>query len=139
VSGEVRDDFAAAQFLRLADDERLSRPSFEPFRSGLSLSFGGYETDDLAAAEATPFDYRLTVVDSGAGAAPERVELDPELAVRLIGGAPAAAAAVRVAPPAWTTADPLDAWAATAPVRPTYTEAAQADSGRPVVGAPEER
>jgi hypothetical protein len=33
----VLDDFATAQFLRLGDDEKLTRPSFEPFASGVTI------------------------------------------------------------------------------------------------------
>lgn len=35
---EVRDEFAAAAYLELSDDEQLGRPAFEPFRAGLSFS-----------------------------------------------------------------------------------------------------
>jgi hypothetical protein len=44
---ELREPFAAGQYLALSDDQELSRPSFEHYRSGLELTAGGVVTDDL--------------------------------------------------------------------------------------------
>jgi hypothetical protein len=37
VLGAVEDQFATAQFLDLTDEQKLSRPSFEPFKAGVQL------------------------------------------------------------------------------------------------------
>jgi len=56
----VSDFFAPAQFFELSDDEKLSRPSFEPMTAG--ISFGSDEIafsanlDDLMEAEAIEFE-----------------------------------------------------------------------------------
>ena len=41
------DYFAAAQFLELSQDERLSKPSFEAYPAGYELRDDGYELDTL--------------------------------------------------------------------------------------------
>jgi hypothetical protein len=56
----VTDPFAPGEFLNLTDDQKLSRPAFEPMRSGCRLhsaaTSGGART-------VTAFDYRTIVVD----------------------------------------------------------------------------
>ncbi len=48
----VRNDyFAAAQFLELSQDERLSKPSFEAYPAGYQLRDDGFELDTLIEAE----------------------------------------------------------------------------------------
>jgi hypothetical protein len=56
----VRDLFAPAQFFDLSDDERLSRPSFEPLDAGLSFGASG-----VSHGTAVPrnVDYEQSVVD----------------------------------------------------------------------------
>ena len=46
------DSFAPAQFFVLSEAETLSRPSFEPLASGLTLRFDAYDVDELGAGEA---------------------------------------------------------------------------------------
>lgn len=64
--------FAAAQYLELTDEEKLARPSFEPFAAGASLqlqglSFGGESaaTADHAAVSEIDFDERIIGADGG--------------------------------------------------------------------------
>ena len=54
----VKDQFAAANFFDLTDDQKLSRPSFEPMISGFAIS----NTSDLLTSTALSedVDYRLT-------------------------------------------------------------------------------
>ena len=80
----MRDDFAAAQFLTMTDADKLARPSFEPFISGLTVRFDAYEVDELAADEAAIFDYEFIVVDDDEdGSAPVVLTLSPLLATAL--------------------------------------------------------
>lgn len=46
-----RDYFAAAQFLELSQDERLSKPSFEAYPAGYQLRDDGFELDTLIEVE----------------------------------------------------------------------------------------
>jgi hypothetical protein len=93
---DVRDAFAPAQFLPLTDDEKLSRPSFEPFVSGVSLRFDGYQVDDLAAGEAAPLGYEVIVVDAEEdGSAPDSLTFAAADAVGLARTGPAAASPAR--------------------------------------------
>jgi hypothetical protein len=64
--------FAAAQYLELSDEEKLARPSFEPFAAGVSLglqglTFGGDSaaTAGHAAASELDFDDRIVGADGG--------------------------------------------------------------------------
>jgi hypothetical protein len=64
--------FAAAQYLQLSDEEKLGRPSFEPFAAGASLSlqgltFGGDSaaTAGHAAVSELDFDDRIVGADGG--------------------------------------------------------------------------
>jgi hypothetical protein len=56
----VTEAFAAGQFLDLTDAERLSRPSFEPMRSGLSA---GSSTLDVGNATVVATTYKTVAVD----------------------------------------------------------------------------
>lgn len=54
----VKEEFAAANFFDLTDDQKLSRPSFEPMISGFAIT----NTSDLltSIAQSEEVDYRLT-------------------------------------------------------------------------------
>ncbi|HEX9936730.1 MAG TPA: DUF6603 domain-containing protein, partial [Longimicrobium sp.] len=138
---EVRDPFAAGQFFSLTESQKLSRPGFEPFVSGVSLSFDGFEVDGLAAAEAAVLGYKVVVVDEeeDGGDHPPLV-LDAGTAAGLAHGGAAAlaesrrAGARRFAAPAATiavrergfTVAPASATgSATTVTAPTFTEALQ--------------
>jgi hypothetical protein len=60
VHDPVTDPFAPGEYLNLSDDQKLSRPAFEPMRSGCRLqsaaTSGGTRT-------VTAFDYRTIVID----------------------------------------------------------------------------
>lgn len=56
----VTEAFAAGQFLQLTDAERLSRPSFEPMRSGLAAGGG---TVDAGNATVVATTYKTIAVD----------------------------------------------------------------------------
>ena len=90
---ELRDDFAAAQFLELTDSEKLSRPSFERFISGVTVRFETYDIDELGADEAAIFDYDFIVVDAQEDdSAPATVLLAESVAAALATSSPAASA-----------------------------------------------
>jgi hypothetical protein len=92
----VRDPFAAGQFLALSDDEKLSRPSFEEFTSGVTLRFDGWELDGLGASEAAPLGYEVVVVDEHEdGSAASRLTFPTHAAIELAQAGPAAAALSR--------------------------------------------
>jgi hypothetical protein len=56
----VNDFFAPAQFFEMSDDEKLSRPSFEPMTAGLSISSSDFafttNTGDWLEVEAIEFE-----------------------------------------------------------------------------------
>ena len=56
----VSDPFAPGEFLELTDDEKLSRPSFEPMHSGARVAT---VPPTAGARRVTAFDYRTIVVD----------------------------------------------------------------------------
>jgi hypothetical protein len=91
---EVRERFAAAQFLSLTDDQQLARPSYEPFRAGLDLVAAGVVTDQL-----TPHTIGFeTKVIADAIAPAVTVELAVPLSTEVLA---AAAAAADVFDPVW--------------------------------------
>jgi hypothetical protein len=51
---EVREQFAAAGFLGMTDDEQLARPAYEPFRAGLDLMPAGVVADELTPHTIVP-------------------------------------------------------------------------------------
>jgi hypothetical protein len=64
--------FAAAQYLELSDEDKLARPSFEPYAAGVSLqlqglTFGGDSpaTASQAAVSEIDFDDRIVGADGG--------------------------------------------------------------------------
>jgi hypothetical protein len=93
---DVLDSFAPAQYFELSDAQKLARPSFESFTSGVSISFDEYEVDAVAAAQAAPLGYQLIIIDEEEdGSAPETLLLEPALAVALASSGPAAVAEIR--------------------------------------------
>ena len=60
----VTDEFAPGQFQNLTDADELSRPSFEPFQSGFTVSFDTSDLDDESEGDAAPLTYEVIVVDS---------------------------------------------------------------------------
>lgn len=125
---DVRDAFAPAQYLALTDDDKLSRPSFEQFTSGVALAFDGWQVDELAAGEAAQLGYEVIVVDSEHDrSTPGGLTFQAGAAVKLASSAAAAtsqarrgglrrfearAATVRVAERRFTVAGALDGRAA---------------------------
>jgi hypothetical protein len=76
--GELREPFAAAQFLALTDDQQLARPAYEPFRAGMDLVAAGVVVDTL-----TPHTIEIEtklIVD------PFAPSIDVGLAVSLLAG-----------------------------------------------------
>lgn len=135
----VKDLFAAAQFFELSDDEKLSRPSFEPFEAGLSFGPAGTAHGSTTVAD---YDYETRIIDlqrrtiSPGGP----YILDPEIAVALaeLGAAafsPAAAAGpgkyrgekldIRVKEPSYVVASEDDLVVLGADGAGSYTEALQ--------------
>ena len=57
----LRDDFAAAQFFAMSDDEKLARPSFERMEAGLQFEAGGLTHSNSVAT--TNFEYETSIVD----------------------------------------------------------------------------
>jgi Family of unknown function (DUF6603) len=56
----VDEGFAAGQFLDLSDDEKLSRPSFEPMRAGLATGGGEVDAGNATVVATT---YKTVAVD----------------------------------------------------------------------------
>ena len=57
---ELRDQFAPGDFLRLTDEQKLARPSFEKYKAGYSIGSPGLEAGARAQAN---FGYRQYVID----------------------------------------------------------------------------
>lgn len=55
----VTDQFAAAQFLELSDDEKLARPSFEPMPAGVTFAGGDVSFGSQSAVSEMDFDRRV--------------------------------------------------------------------------------
>jgi hypothetical protein len=71
----VTEHFAPAQFLEMNDDEKLSRPSFEPLEAGIRF---GTDSTHCKKPVRTPIEYETIVVDpkkAGPGEAPETYPL----------------------------------------------------------------
>ena len=138
----LRDPFAAGQFFSLTDSQKLSRPSFEPYVSGVGVRFDGFEVDGLGAGEAAALGYEVVVVDEdedGTVPAGLTLTLAPDVAAEQAHtGAAAlaesrrsgprrfatAAATVRVTERGFTVA-PAEAPAGAAVAAPTFMEALQ--------------
>jgi hypothetical protein len=104
----VSDFFAPGQFRNLTDDERLSRPSFESYQSGLQFGLANHVA---AFPTGSGIGYATVVVDPLAPAPPAAAGATPLPAA---GGAtqPAAGGAT---PPAAASATPLATASATPP------------------------
>lgn len=63
----VRDFFAPAQFLDLTDDEKLSRPSFEPMDAGVALISDAivFTTDTRDWLEVEAIEFETWILDKG--------------------------------------------------------------------------
>jgi hypothetical protein len=57
----LQDDFAAAQFFAMSDDEKLARPSFERMEAGLQFEAGGLTHSNSVTT--TTFEYETSIVD----------------------------------------------------------------------------
>ena len=58
----LTDLFAAAQYLDLSDDEKLTKPSFEPFQAGLRFGTPG-ATADTVPPPFLPLVYETLIID----------------------------------------------------------------------------
>ena len=67
----VRDFFAPAQFLELTDDEKLSRPSFEPMDAGVTFLSEAivFTTDTRDWLEAEAIEFETWILDKGTNVA----------------------------------------------------------------------
>jgi hypothetical protein len=61
----IGDDFAAAQFFLMSDDDKLAAPAYETMDAGIAFGAAGYAFD-LGSAIASPLDYETIVVDAQA-------------------------------------------------------------------------
>ena len=61
----IRDFFAPAQFLEMSDDEKLSRPSFEPMAAGVSIGSDGFAFSANAEdwLEIAAIEFETIIVD----------------------------------------------------------------------------
>jgi hypothetical protein len=89
---EVREQFAAAAFLQLSDDEQLSRPSFEAYRAGVSFLSGDTEP---AAGRLAGLEWETKVISA------EEVLMPAGFALPQLHAALAVAAVARLDHPIW--------------------------------------
>jgi hypothetical protein len=82
----VKDFFAPAQFFEMSDDEKLSRPSFEPMTAGVGIGSKEivFTADPSDWLEVPAIEFDTIIVDkeksaSRPSAAPDRYRLSPEL------------------------------------------------------------
>ncbi|MCU0602419.1 MAG: hypothetical protein MUC33_07140 [Desulfobacterales bacterium] len=82
----VKDFFAPAQFFEMSDDEKLSRPSFEPMTAGVGIGSEEivFSADASDWLEVAAIEFDTIIVDkekseSRPSAAPARYRLSPEL------------------------------------------------------------
>ena len=76
----VNDFFAPAQFFEMSDDEKLSRPSFEPMDAGVTfisdaIVFTGDTSDWL---EAKAIEFETWILDKGTNVAESADQVDPQ-------------------------------------------------------------
>ena len=57
---ELREEFAAASFFALTDDEQLGQPAFEPYRAGLAFSSGNMVVGE---ARDTDLSWKTSTID----------------------------------------------------------------------------
>jgi hypothetical protein len=101
----TRDRFAPGEFLKLTDDEKLCRPAFEDFPSG--MRFAGVQADRHGAPVVSTYRWN-TVYPHEAALEPQRqtVLVSPLLRARLIAASAAARSPVRTAQPYLVDRDP---------------------------------
>lgn len=78
---ELTGEFAPAQYFRLDDATKLSRPSFEPRASGVAITLADADYDTLAGTDPASFDYELVIVDPSAPAATSSADGLPQALV----------------------------------------------------------
>ena len=76
----VRDFFAPAQFFEMTDDEKLSRPSFEPMDAGVTFVSDAivFTTDTSDWLEAKSIEFETWILDKGTNVAESADEEDPQ-------------------------------------------------------------
>ncbi|HEX6458299.1 MAG TPA: DUF6603 domain-containing protein [Thermoleophilaceae bacterium] len=91
---ELRDHFAPGDFLKLSDDEKLSRPAFESLKAGLSLGTPGLTAGTRAQAN---FGYKQVIIDSPTEARTlsQTGTISPDVLSSLANGGAAGRSAVR--------------------------------------------
>jgi Family of unknown function (DUF6603) len=148
-SGDVRDRFAPGDFLKLTDDEKLARPSFEELKAGVSVGTAPIAAGTRAQANFGYKQYILT--DQEAVPVPGVHHLAPDDLHTLARSGSAAKAPVRstgAARYAGTNAPVTvqgmpyavsrkDALGAAAGVQATGTTYAEADAARRAAGDPD--
>jgi hypothetical protein len=85
VGRPVRDFFAPAQFLELTDDEKLSRPSFEPMDAGVMFLSDAivFTTDTRDWLEVEAIEFETWILDKGTNVAESDDEQGQTLFYRL--------------------------------------------------------
>jgi hypothetical protein len=76
----VRDFFAPTQFIEMSDDEKLSRPSFEPMDAGVSFVSDAivFTTDTSDWLEAKAIEFETWILDKGTNVAESADQVDPQ-------------------------------------------------------------
>jgi hypothetical protein len=105
--GELRDPFPAAEFQQLSEDEKLSRPAFEPFASGRS-GIGSAAVSHGTAVPQPDDEWDTVVVDQAERQpAPAPYQAHPVILAAQAGGAAAARSPLRTGGPDAYAAPPL--------------------------------
>jgi hypothetical protein len=154
----VQDMFAPGDFFALTDDQKLSRPGFEPMDSGIAITSGAlaagagvtaqyaYATEVIDQASSQPIKLAKTTVSAAVAAALARQSSAARVGARTRGDGrfPAPGTPVTLAEPAYTLSSRSTLQAAS--VTGTYTQVAAmkaaSESGDPlgdlqIVGAAE--
>jgi hypothetical protein len=131
-----KDQFAAAQFFELTDDQKLARPSFEPMDAGFRFDTGGLTHS--TAVSTTTVEYETSVIDIPLRTTkrlPSKYRADGETVLALTGAGAAALAAARFTGPqlgitvsdaTFSVASRDDLTGVDGAVELSYTEALQA-------------
>jgi hypothetical protein len=135
----LKDNFAAAQFFEMSDDQKLARPSFELMDAG--LQFGAGALTHSSAVSTTSFGFETSIVDVQLRtvkrlAAPYRIDVDTAFALAGAGAAALAPAgatgaaqfagpvmAISVSEPTWSLASKDDLAAVAGGQDVSYAEA----------------
>jgi hypothetical protein len=131
----LKDQFAAAQFFEMSDDEKLARPSFELMDAGLQFGAGGLAHS--SAVSTTTLDYETSIVDVQLRTVdrlgtPYRIDVETAFALAGAGAAAYAPAAARfagepigvsVSDPSWSLASKDDLTAIAGGEDMSYAEA----------------